>query len=181
MKAGDLKRWIIVIALIFIEQAIKLVINCFFFYKNISIIPNAVYFKPIFNRDYSWVNSMLQLGVGKWLHIALVAVIILLIVKFYTYLNYRSIKDKLIDWFFIFIISSAMCSLIDKVFWDGSLDYIALIGLFTFDLKDLYGVISDGLLLLFAIIGSKEIKWKMQHEALMKGFVRYIFHGIGNT
>ena len=177
MKTSGLKRWIIVIALISFEQAIKLVINSFYLYKNISIIPNAVYFKPMFNRDYSWVNSMLQLGIGKWLHIVLVAVMILLIVRFYAYMNYRSVNDKMMDWIYTLVISGAMCSLIDKVFWNGSLDYIALKGLFTFDLKDLYVDISIGLILLFALTGSKKTKRILDDKGLIKDFARYVLHG----
>ncbi len=38
----------------------------------------------------------------------------------------------------ISFMSGGLCSLIDKVFWDGSLDYILLRGFFVFDLKDCY-------------------------------------------
>lgn len=177
MKSGGPKKWILVIALISIEQIIKLIINSFYLDEIISIIPNAVYFSPMFNRDYSWFNSMLQLGAGKWLHITLVAVMIVLIYKFYAYLDCRSFNDKVVDWIYTFVMSGAICSLIDKVFWNGSLDYIAFKGLFTFDLKDLYVDISIGLMFLFIIIGNKDMKNILDDKALMKGFLQYILHG----
>ena len=39
---------------------------------------------------------------------------------------------------FIFISCGAICSLIDKVFYGGSLDFIGISNLFIADIKDLY-------------------------------------------
>ena len=68
--------WILTLILIAIEQGIKIIINSKFLDKSVPIIPSFMYFDPMFNKDYSWFNSMLQLGVGKSIHIALVVVVI---------------------------------------------------------------------------------------------------------
>ena len=39
---------------------------------------------------------------------------------------------------FLFILSGALCSLIDKIFYGGSLDFIGISNLFIADIKDLY-------------------------------------------
>ena len=39
---------------------------------------------------------------------------------------------------FIFVTCGAICSLIDKVFYGGSLDFIGISNLFIADIKDLY-------------------------------------------
>ena len=39
---------------------------------------------------------------------------------------------------FLFILSGAICSLIDKIFYGGSLDFIGISNLFIADIKDLY-------------------------------------------
>jgi signal peptidase II len=122
--------------LVAIEQAIKLVVN-----RNLNavvpIVPNVLYFRPAFNGDFSWFNSMLGLGVGLWVHIALTSALFLLILLAYRYCNKKAASGY-IDTMFAFLIAGAFCSLIDKVFWGGSLDYILLKGFFTFDLKDVY-------------------------------------------
>ena len=47
---------------------------------------------------------------------------------------------------FLFILSGALCSLIDKIFYGGSLDFIGISNLFIADIKDMY--INLGLLFL---------------------------------
>ena len=39
---------------------------------------------------------------------------------------------------FVFIFAGALCSLIDKVFYGGSLDFIGISDLFIADIKDIY-------------------------------------------
>ena len=123
--------------LIFVEQGIKLIVN-----RNLNasypILPPLLYFRPMFNRDYSWINSMFQLGVGKGIHIVLVLVMLALILLAYRYCVKRSQGSRYVDAMFSILIAGALCSLIDKLFWGGSLDYILLRGFFTFDLKDVY-------------------------------------------
>ena len=62
----------------------------------------------------------------------------ILIYLFYQYLNKQFGTNKIINSMYAFIFSGAMCSLIDKIFWNGSLDYILVNAFFTFDLKDVY-------------------------------------------
>jgi len=75
---------------------------------------------------------------------------------------------------FAFLFSGAICSLIDKVFWNGSLDYILVKGLFTFDLKDVYINVFIGLLILSLILGDKVLK-QIDDDDLLKDFAKYIF------
>ena len=145
MKIKTKKTWISVFFLITIEQVIKIIINNNFLDKRFPILPPFLYFEPMFNRDYSWINSMFQLNVGKWIHIVMVAIMTILIYLFYKYLNKQLGSNKIINIMFAFIFSGAMCSLIDKIFWNGSLDYILVNGFFTFDLKDVYINIFIGL------------------------------------
>ena len=39
---------------------------------------------------------------------------------------------------FLFIFSGSLCSLIDKIFYGGSLDFIGISNLFIADIKDIY-------------------------------------------
>jgi UDP-glucose 4-epimerase len=70
---------------------------------------------------------------------------------------------------FAFIFSGAVCSLIDKIFWDGSLDYISLTGLFTFDLKDLYIDTFIGIMVLSVLLKNKDLK-QLENKNVLKDF-----------
>jgi signal peptidase II len=158
MKIENKKTWAGVAFLITIEQVIKIIINYNFLNKRLPILPPLLYFQPMFNRDYSWFNSMLQLNVSKWTHIIIVVIMIILIYLFYKYLNKKLGTDKIINIMFAFIFSGALCSLIDKIFWNGSLDYILVNGFFTFDLKDVYIDIFIGLMLFSLILRKQDFK-----------------------
>lgn len=173
-KSKKVLYWILF--LILIEQSIKIIINNCFLNKSASIIPHFLYFEPLFNKDYSWVNSLLQLGVGRWIHITIVALMILLLFLIYSYLNHKKPAGKMINVMFTFLLSGALCSLIDKVFWDGSLDYIMLKGFFTFDLKDIYIDVSMGIIILLAVTKNKELE-KSSEKEMVKDFAGFVKKG----
>ena len=172
MKTENKKIYLTVFILVTIEQAIKIVINNNFLDKKFSILAPFIYFAPMFNRSYSWYNSMLQLGIGKWIHISVTAILIILIYLFYKYLNERFGTSKVIDIMYAFILSGAICSLIDKIFWNGSLDYILVNGFFTFDLKDVYINIFNGVLILSLLLKNKALS-KID-DNIIKDFTKYI-------
>jgi len=174
LNMNNRMTWILTLILIAIEQGIKIIINSKFLDKSVPIIPSFMYFDPMFNKDYSWFNSMLQLGVGKSIHIALVVVVISLIYLIYRFLNKSlKIEANLIHVMFSFIFAGATCSLIDKVFWDGSLDYILLHGLFTFDLKDVYINIFIGLFIIGVYSKNEDFK-KIEDQNILKNFSKYM-------
>jgi len=173
MKIKNKKTWIGVFVLIIVEQVIKIIINNNFLSKRFPILPSLLYFEPRFNRDYSWLNSMFQLGVSKWIHISIVVIMIIIVYLFYQYLNKQLGINKIINILFAFIFSGASCSLIDKVFWDGSLDYILVSGFFTFDLKDVYLNIFIGLLILSLLLDNKILK-QINDKNILKDFTKYI-------
>jgi signal peptidase II len=172
MKIQNKKTCISVLILVTIEQVIKIVINNNFLHKKFPILPGFLYFEPMFNRQYSWLNSLFQLGVSKWIHIAFGLILIILLYLFYRYLNYQFGTIKIINIMFAFIFSGAMCSLIDKVFWNGSLDYILVNGFFTFDLKDVYINIFSGLVILSLLFKSKVLN--EIDDNIVKDFTKYI-------
>ena len=73
---------------------------------------------------------------------------------------------------YAFILSGAICSLIDKIFWNGSLDYILVNGFFTFDLKDVYINIFNGVLILSLLLKNKALS-KID-DNIIKDFTKYI-------
>ncbi len=120
LKIQNKSTYLAMVTLVIIDQVIKIVINKNFFDKRFRILPPLLYFEPMFNRQYSWFNSMLQLGIGKYIHISLVVIIGVLIYLFYQYLNNQFGTNKIINIMYAFIFSGSICSLIDKIFWNGS-------------------------------------------------------------
>lgn len=150
--------WLAILVLVTIDQGIKVIINNNYLSHNVPIWEPWLYFRPMFNRDYSWFNSMLQLGIGRWLHTLLVVAVMVLICLIYHKLNKTAVTPVFIDTLFVFVFAGAACSLIDKIYWDGSLDYIFVNGFFTFDLKDVYLNTFNALLVLFLVIDYKGVR-----------------------
>ena len=174
MKFKRKITWILVFVLVGIEQFIKIVINNNYLHERFPILPPFLYFEPVFNRHYSWFNSIFKLGIGKWAHILIVLIMIMFIYLFYKYISKKFEVTNIINVMFAFLLSGAICSFIDKVFWNGSLDYILVEGLFTFDLKDVYINVFIGLFILAALLGNKTFK-EIDEEDVLGGFMKYIF------
>lgn len=159
--------------LILIDQGIKLYISHYLINKNFSIIGDYVQFKPHLNTDYSWINSLFELGIGQIAHIVVVILIILLMYIAYKFIKTKYNANQLVDLLFIFVFSGAICSLIDKVFWGGSLDYILFKGLFIFDLKDVYNTIFQVIVISMVIFNYKGIK-DVSDKQLYQDFKQFL-------
>lgn len=159
--------------LVLADQIIKLYIYLNHMESNRDIIKGFLSFHPIFNRDYSWINSVFQFGVGRIFHIILVFIIFIIIIICYDYIRARNHMTKVVWLAFMLIISSAICSIIDKIFWNGSLDYVYLEGFFIFDLKDVYSSSFSVLMILLLIINYKKIK-DINDKKMMKDFFGFI-------
>lgn len=126
------------ISLMFIDQGSKLIINNFFFDEYFEIIPNFLSFHPIINTEGSWLNARFGAGIGFPVLILINFIAIILFIELYRYSKYKNLKCFDIDMCFSFITAGALCSLIDKVFYGGSLDFIGISNLFIADIKDIY-------------------------------------------
>lgn len=124
--------------LMIIDQGIKITIKLFFFDTYFEIIPKFLSFDPIINTEGSWLNARFGFGFGFPLLILINALALLLFLELYRYYIHKGNKDFWGDLCFAFIFSGALCSLIDKVFYGGSLDFIGISDLFIADIKDIY-------------------------------------------
>ena len=121
-----------------IDQGIKIIIKLFYFDNYIELIPNMLSFHPIINTNGSWLNARFGTGVSFPLLIILNIIALFLFIEIYRYYLYNNHKDFWADMCFVFIFSGALCSLIDKIFYGGSLDFIGISNLFIADIKDIY-------------------------------------------
>ncbi|MGL4760684.1 MAG: signal peptidase II [Sarcina sp.] len=130
--------WMFFGGLIFLDQGSKIIINNFFFNDKFDIIPNFLSFHPIINTKGSWLNVRFGTGIGFPMLIALNIIAIFLFIEFYRYYTHLGHKSFWSDLCFISISAGCLCSLIDKIFYGGSLDFIGISNLFIADLKDIY-------------------------------------------
>ncbi|MDD3172405.1 MAG: signal peptidase II [Herbinix sp.] len=165
-----LKKILPIFLLVMLDQAIKLYIAKFLMDKKF-IIGNILGFKPYLNVKYSWINSMTNMGISLTLHILLVIVLLLCILIIYDFIETKYSMNTYGHSLFAFLIAGAACSLIDKVAWGGSLDYVLLNGFFIFDLKDCYISVFEVMLIL-SLFKSKEVR-NAKGRVLIKGFSDY--------
>lgn len=146
------KKKVIILSTLFItiDQTIKLLIKVFVFNKDICLITKFLYFNPIINTQGSWLNARFNTGINFTILIIFNFLALFLFIEVYRFMLSKSQKNFWMDFAFIFIFSGALCSLIDKIFYGGSLDFIGIGDLFIADIKDIY--INLGLLFFIVYI-----------------------------
>ena len=162
------------VSLVVIDQAVKLLIACRFPAARFAIIPGFLRFSPVQNRDLSWYASLAdyQMSTAQMVFMQIAAAVLAALVYIYfTFLWGK--RQTHLSHFLIFFESGIFCSFLDVIFWGGSLDFIALLNWFVFDLKDVCLSVSIVFLLLFCMdylrkyyrLGEEERKQlKRQHS-----------------
>ncbi|GFZ34603.1 hypothetical protein CSC2_51290 [Clostridium zeae] len=121
-----------------LDQGIKYIIKNWYFDKSFFLIDNFLSFNPIINSSGSWLNARFGTSLSFSVLITVNIIAILIFIEGYRYYLHKGHKDFWADMSFCFILSGCLCSLIDKVFYGGSLDFIGISSLFIADLKDIY-------------------------------------------
>lgn len=131
--------FIIFAILMLIDQGLKLIIKLNYFDIYFEIIPKFLSFDPIINTQGSWLNARFNFNLGFPFLIFINTIALALFYELYRYVKHnKNGSDFWIDMCFLFIVAGALCSLIDKVFYGGSLDFIGISDLFIADIKDIY-------------------------------------------
>lgn len=130
--------YIIFFILMLIDQGGKIIIKFFFFEEYIPILNGFLSFNPIINTDGSWLNARFDTGVNFSLLILINIIALILFTEIYRYYRYNGKHNFWSDMSYLFLFAGALCSLIDKVFYGGSLDFIGVSDLFIADIKDIY-------------------------------------------
>ncbi len=123
-----------VLCLMLVDQIIKMVIHLAYMEEQFYILKNLVKFSPQLNTKLSWAGNYIEIFANPVVTILLN--LILLFVFFYRdiyYINRRESRQGFsIKVIMICGIAGCLCSLIDKLFWGGSLDYLQIKDLFCF-------------------------------------------------
>lgn len=151
--------------LMILDQGVKFIIYKWFFQKNFKIIGDFLSFQPIINTDGSWLNVRFGIGINFDFLILINLVALVIFFECYRYYVHKGHKDFTADMCIVFIMAGALCSLIDKIFYGGSLDFIGISNLFIADFKDIY--INLAILFFLLCIYFNEY-WKDEEESSLK-------------
>lgn len=132
-------------SLVLCDLLVKYIIKSFVAEGSIiPLISNWLFISNVLNDHGSYITSRFDFNVSMiWL------VIINMLILFFMFQGYRFYKLKRrksvwLDLTMMLLVAGGISSLIDKVFFGGSLDFLGLKGLFVADLKDLYLTIGIG-------------------------------------
>ena len=133
------KELFIIGFLVAIDQAVKIVIYNNFFDK---VIKNPIIgFRPNFNQDISPLNVLLRINIPVYIYIIIGLICITIGVYIYLYMKNNSLINIYTEIFYVLLLSGIIDSVLDKIFWGTSLDYVELFSRFIIDLKDIYIVL----------------------------------------
>lgn len=161
----------IIFLLFLIDQLSKIFISIVFKRNNltsINIIPNYFSITPDLNDKGSFIASRFDLNAPFIIFIFLNFLILVLIFFIYKYIIYKNDVNPINQITFIFLFSGGLCSLIDKIFWGGSLDFLHIHNLFIADIKDIFITFGLGSFILSNIISSDQIQFKNVFEFVIK-------------
>ena len=156
------KPFIIPVALlVLIDQMVKIVISKVFMKYEFDIIAKVLRFNPELNTRLSYAGNFFELLSSPFVTILLnVFVLFLFLSGYMLYQAKRAHTSFWVKMIMICGISGCLCSLIDKVFWGGSLDFLQIPTLFIFDLKDCSLTVAEVIFVVIGILNSKEISVK---------------------
>ena len=148
---GIEKKIYICLILVLIDVFVKVVIDMSYMSKKV-LVNDKLGFYPFLNVDQlSIFNNELDLNVSL-AFLIFINILFIIFICALIYMHHKKSENtsQFMFWGLYLILAGTVCSLIDKVFWGGSLDYI-LIGSKIVDLKDIYMCIGFCIYLVFTL------------------------------
>lgn len=126
-----------------------------------DIIGKLFRFNPVQNANLSYAGNFYHVLSNLWVLISLNIFIIFIMISGYSF--YKTKNEQTSHSVKVIMncgLAGAICSLIDKAFWGGSLDFLQIHNFFIYDLKDFYLTIAEILFVIIGILHNKEISIK---------------------
>lgn len=126
-----------------------------------DILSGILRFNPVVNTRLSYIGNFFDPLSNPFLTILLnVFALGILISGYLLYKVKRENTSFPVKIIMIFGLAGCLCSLIDKLFWGGSLDFLQIPNFFIFDLKDCYITMAGIPFVILGISHSQEISVK---------------------
>lgn len=166
------------IALIALDQAIKLAVSIFSPNARIILIPGVLQFEPSKNVNLNWFASMAGYHTPVWMMVAFQLAVLAIIVLAFRYFTFRAFsRQRVLQTALSFGAAGVCCSFIDVVFWGGSLDFMGLFNWFIFDTKDLFLNTALVMLIFWSIWYEKEKERKQIPGNNWRTILQWLRHG----
>lgn len=126
-----------------------------------DIIGKLFRFNPVQNTKLSYAGNFYHVLSNLWVLISLNIFIIFIMISGYSF--YKTKNEQTSHSVKVIMncgLAGAICSLIDKAFWGGSLDFLQIHNFFICDLKDCYLTIAEILFVIIGILHNREISIK---------------------
>ena len=129
--------------------------------SDFDIIGKILRFSPVQNTNLSYGGNFISILSNLWVMVLLnILVILLLISGYFFYKTKRQYTSCSVKVIITCGVAGTLCSLLDKVLWGGSLDFLQIPNIFTFDLKDSYLTVAEVIFVIIGILHNKEISVK---------------------
>lgn len=162
-----MKRLNMIISIIFLaaaDQVVKIIVNRNYMDLRFNIT-SWLGLHPHLNTDQmSILNNEFNLNVDHRILIIIEIVLFIALAFFYLYIERKYPSIQLVNGIsIILLMAGILCSLMDLVFWGGSLDYILLFSKII-DLKDVYLFVGGIMFLVLSLVmaikeyAKKEVK-----------------------
>ena len=150
-----------VLLLALIDQTVKMVISKTFMQCEFDIIGDVLRFHPELNTHLSYAGNFIEILSSPLVTILLnILALFLFLSGYMLYLEKRTRTSFSVKTIMICGIAGCLCSLTDKLFWGGSLDFLQIPTLFIFDLKDCYLTIAETIFVVIGTLYNREISVK---------------------
>lgn len=150
-----------VLLLVLIDQIVKIVISEGFRKCEFDIISKVLRFNPVLNTHLSYAGNFFELLSNPYVAILLNILVLFLFLSGYMLYRAKRVHTSFaVKTIMIFGMAGCLCSLIDKMFWGASLDFLQIPTLFVFDLKDCYLTVAEVIFVVIGILHSREISVK---------------------
>ena len=133
-------NWIFLVAAVALDQGIKAYLfSTEWESLSIALIEPVFYIEPTHNTRGSYLWVLLKIDqVPHLLNIILFSLVGIVFIELWRFYVRRKRNSFWINGFIHLFLAGLLANLIDNAFWGGSLDYVTIKPLYTFDLKDLY-------------------------------------------
>jgi len=133
-------NWIFLAAALLADQLIKIYLfSTDWESLSLSLIEPVFYIEPTHNTRGSYLWVLLNINrVPHFLNIILFTLVGIVFIEVWRFYVARKRNSFWINAFIHFFLAGLLANLADNAFWGGSLDYVTIKPLYTFDLKDLY-------------------------------------------
>lgn len=135
------KNSMFVVGLVLLDVVVKLIINLSSMGKKIINNKYLGFYPKLNTEQLSVFNNEWGMDISLSLLILLNLFVLIVFVLIEKWMKQKFQEEKFIEYTVNCLYAGIICSLIDKIFWGGSLDYIVIFERIV-DLKDIYLVLS---------------------------------------